>query len=143
MYKLVPLEPTREMWAAAGDAVVALESRHHDAVSEAVYKAMLAAASEVEQEPVAFDKDAALTMAERTFSTKIDEQLAVDIAQYAQRLHALYTATHPVPAVAALVEALERIGRYPRESSDELSTYGLREVARKALAAYRKQEPEQ
>ena len=39
--------------------------------------------------------------------------------------------------VAKLVEALERIGRYPRERSDELSTYGLREIARKALAAYR------
>lgn len=46
-YKLVPINPTREMWAAAGDAVVALKSQHHDAISEAVYKAMLTAAPDV------------------------------------------------------------------------------------------------
>lgn len=53
-YKLVPVKPTREMWAAAGDAVVALNSHHHDAISEAVYKAMLAAAPAVQGEPVAY-----------------------------------------------------------------------------------------
>ena len=50
-YKLVPIEPTREMWAAAGDAVVALNSKHHDAISEAVYNAMLNAAPTVGQAP--------------------------------------------------------------------------------------------
>ena len=49
-YKLVPIEPTREMWAAAGDAVVALNGQHHDSISEAVYKAMLAAAPQQEPE---------------------------------------------------------------------------------------------
>jgi hypothetical protein len=53
-YKLVPVEPTREMWSAAGDAVVALKSQHHDAISEAVYKAMLATAPDVQWEPVAW-----------------------------------------------------------------------------------------
>jgi len=51
-YKLVPLDPTREMWAAAGDAVVALTSQHHDAISEAVYKAMLDAAPKIKQTPI-------------------------------------------------------------------------------------------
>ena len=49
-WKLVPVEPTREMWAAAGDAVQNnpdMRGRinvHHDIVSETVYRAMLAAA---------------------------------------------------------------------------------------------------
>src|SRR5699024_214981 len=51
-YKLVPLDPTREMWAAAGDAVVALTSQHHDAIREAVYKAMLDAAPNIKQTPI-------------------------------------------------------------------------------------------
>lgn len=44
----VPVEPTREMWAAAGTAVCNLQRRgvgHHDAISEAVWAAMIAAAS--------------------------------------------------------------------------------------------------
>lgn len=54
-----------------------------------------------EQQPdvaqlVAFCEDAALSIAERTFSTEVDEQLASDIIQYAQRLHSLYTAPQPV-----------------------------------------------
>lgn len=45
--KWMPAEPTREMWAAAGDAVVRLQvdgHHHHDKYSEAVYRAMWAAA---------------------------------------------------------------------------------------------------
>ena len=34
-----------------------------------------------------FDEDEALSLAERTFSTEINEQLASDIIQYASRLH--------------------------------------------------------
>lgn len=44
---LVPREPTREMWAAAGTEVCDLQRRgigHHDLISEAVYSAMLSAA---------------------------------------------------------------------------------------------------
>ena len=47
--KLDPVEPTREMWAASGDAIMALPNAgntHHDQISEAVYRAMLAAAPE-------------------------------------------------------------------------------------------------
>lgn len=45
--KWMSAEPTREMWAAAGDAVVRLQvdgHHHHDKYSEAVYRAMWAAA---------------------------------------------------------------------------------------------------
>lgn len=51
----------------------------------------------VQGEPVAFCEDAALSIAERTFNTEVDEQLASDIIQYAQRLHSLYN-TAPQPA---------------------------------------------
>lgn len=40
---VVPREPTPEMWAASGTAVIKTGPRHHDIVSEAVYQAMLAA----------------------------------------------------------------------------------------------------
>ena len=45
-WQLVPVEPTMEMWAASGDAVVMLNGIgiHHDIVSRVVYDAMLAAA---------------------------------------------------------------------------------------------------
>ena len=39
-----------------------------------------------------FCEDTALALAERTFSTEVDEQLAEDIIQYARRLHSRYTA---------------------------------------------------
>ena len=49
-YKLVPIEPTREMWAAAGNAIGELRRKHgttelhHDILSETVYQAMVEAA---------------------------------------------------------------------------------------------------
>lgn len=43
-YAVVPKEPTREMWAASGDAIVKLGHVHHDAISVACYRAMLSAA---------------------------------------------------------------------------------------------------
>lgn len=58
--------------------------------------ALRARLGEIEgQEPVAFCEDAALSIAERTFSTEVDERLASDFIQYAQRLHSLYTAPQP------------------------------------------------
>lgn len=42
--KTVPVEPTREMWAAMGDAALRLGPVSHDAISEAVWKAALKAA---------------------------------------------------------------------------------------------------
>ena len=62
-----------------------------------------------EGEPVGFCEDTALSLAERTFSTEVDEQLAEDVIQYARRLHNRYTAPQPVPEVAKLVEALEQV----------------------------------
>lgn len=41
---VVPIEPTREMWAAAGDAVVRTGHVHHDVIAGAVWRAMLSAA---------------------------------------------------------------------------------------------------
>jgi len=40
----VPVEPTREMWAAMANAVIGKTSVHHDVVVEAVYRAMVASA---------------------------------------------------------------------------------------------------
>lgn len=45
-FVLVPIEPTREMWAASGDAVNKFGHRlksHHDRYSDAVWKAMVSA----------------------------------------------------------------------------------------------------
>lgn len=41
---VVPAEPTREMWAAMGDALVGYKQRHHDAVAAELYSALLTAA---------------------------------------------------------------------------------------------------
>ncbi|QDZ10565.1 hypothetical protein [Devosia ginsengisoli] len=43
-FAVVPKEPTQEMWAASGDAIVKLGHVHHDAISEACYRSMLSAA---------------------------------------------------------------------------------------------------
>lgn len=40
---VVPVEPTREMWAAGADAVIGYKQRHHDKVVEQIWTAMLAA----------------------------------------------------------------------------------------------------
>jgi hypothetical protein len=47
IYKALPAEPTREMWAAMGNALVALprHEMHHDAIAGAVYRAAFSAAS--------------------------------------------------------------------------------------------------
>lgn len=41
---MVPVEPTREMWAAMGNAIVGYKQRHHDKVAEQIWTAALAAA---------------------------------------------------------------------------------------------------
>lgn len=41
---LVPVEPTREMWAAGANAVIGYKQRHHDKVVADVWSAMLSAA---------------------------------------------------------------------------------------------------
>ena len=42
-FVLVPREPTREMWAAGGTAVVGYKQRYHDKVVEDMWSAMIAA----------------------------------------------------------------------------------------------------
>lgn len=90
--------------------------------------------------PVGFCEDTALSLAERTFSTEVDEQLAEDIIQYARRLHSRYTAPQPNPEVVKLVEALEQVIK-AAPSSGPL-WHGSEQIveARAALAAHRQQE---
>lgn len=52
-------------------------------------------ASAVQGEPIGFCEDTALSLAERTFSSEVDEHLAEDVIRYARRLHTLYTAPQP------------------------------------------------
>lgn len=100
-----------------------------------------------------FCEDAALSLAERTFSTEVDEQLAEDIIQYARRLHSRYTAPQPVPDAVVMqlfAGALEGLLGIVQESTgvtgwhlngdvagwDEFEEV---EIAEEALALYRKQ----
>lgn len=87
-YKLVPVEPTCEMIHAGQMAVSGFP---RDVLER--WQAMLAAAPEVDK--VGFCEDTALSLAERTFSTEVDEQLAEDVIQYARRLHSRYAAPQP------------------------------------------------
>ena len=45
-WKAVPVEPTRIMWAAMGNAAVRAQGYHHDVVCEGVYRDGIAAAPE-------------------------------------------------------------------------------------------------
>jgi hypothetical protein len=40
----MPIEPTREMWAAGANAAISKAGFHHDIVVDAVYRAMVGAA---------------------------------------------------------------------------------------------------
>ncbi len=141
-YKLVPVKPTREMWAAAGDAVVALNSQHHDAISSAVYKAMLAAAPDFDRHVIAeVNED--------------DDGYWADILP-GQSVHLgqpLYGVMQPAPEVAKLVEALEGLLAITDESLG-VSGYHLNgdiakwcefeevAMAEEALVLYRQQKGE-
>lgn len=78
--------PTPEMVEATEDAYMTFGD-----MELAIRMAVLAAPA-VQGEPVTFDEDVALTLAEREFYTEIDERLAADIIRYARKLHTLYTA---------------------------------------------------
>lgn len=97
-YKLVPLKPTREMWAAAGDAVVALNSQHHDAISEAVYKAMLAAAPDFDRHVIA-----EVNADDDGYWADILPDRSVHLCQ------PLYGVMQPAPDVAELLEAVQSL----------------------------------
>lgn len=131
-YKLVPVNPTREMWAAAGDAVVALNSQHHDAISEAVYKAMLAAAPDFDRHVIAeVNED--------------DDGYWADIlpGQYVHLGQPLYGVMQPAPDVSELVTALESIAEYWNgDANDQAMLDALDHAsvtATTALEAYRQQ----
>ena len=70
----------------------------------------------VQGKPVGFCEDTALALAERTFSTEIDEQLGSDIIQYASRLHSRYQQTGS--NVATLVELLAEARYYVISSTE-------------------------
>lgn len=53
----VPVEPTREMWAAGADAVIGDTTVHHDLIVERCWKAMLSAAAPVEGEATGWSFD--------------------------------------------------------------------------------------
>jgi hypothetical protein len=57
-----PVEPTREMWAAMADAVLATRDLHHDAITAAVWSAALAAAP---QQPAPPGREVAVAEAQR------------------------------------------------------------------------------
>ena len=87
-FKLAPIESTREMCLGAGcmdQGCPAHYSDHQPAPEVAKL------VDEPEVGMVGFCEDVALSLAERTFSTEIDEKLAEDVIQYARRLHELYT----------------------------------------------------
>lgn len=123
-------------------------------------------ATNVQGNHVGFCADTALTLAERTFSTKIDEQLAEDVIQFARRQYDLYcemfpnplptelpSEQHSVPNRTVLEEALKEIlypVRYMQERLEEgMQLNGLaavqlandaeylRDIAKRALATYR------
>ena len=58
-----------------------------------------------------FDEDEALSLAERTFSTEINEQLASDIIQYTSRLHSRYLVNQQstTDVVELLAEARDHV----------------------------------
>lgn len=75
---MVPREPTREMWAAMGDAVVGLQARQnhsHDAMAEAVYQAALAAAP-LPPAPLPVGGEAVDALADMQAGHEIDSQAA-------------------------------------------------------------------
>lgn len=157
-YKLVPeKKPLPALFMAT----------YHEAIGwNACVDAMLAAAPNMQEGSVGFCEDTALSLAERTFSTEIDEQLASDIIQYASRLHSRYMANQqptscvgcegaPVPDnspcsvcgqkstsdVSVLIEALEELVDLMEDTrqGEYIPDSFTTQPARIALEAYRKQ----
>ena len=92
-YRLVPLEPTPDMLFAARSALIAWATRSTLDKERAVYKAMLAAAPVVEQEPVAW------LVKERTYCG--DATTDKDAVEYLERCAPGCTTPlylHPQPA---------------------------------------------
>lgn len=98
-YKLMPLEPTREM-LAAGD--YSLEAGCY---ASGIYADMLDAAPDVQGEPVAY----AVFAGNGNIRIWCADPIQVETLrqQYGEELQPLYTAPQPAPDVAGLVDALE------------------------------------
>lgn len=125
-YKLVPVEPTQKMIDAGRTA------RAHPIER---YKAMLAAAPEFDQEPVAWIiNHSDWSSSEPVLKKNIAERYESDQPRCTIPLY-----LHPQksPEVAKLVEALERIKGLDSMAYHSLETAKI--VARNALATYRKQ----
>ena len=72
--------------------------------------------------PVGFCEDTALSLAERTFSSEVDEHLAEDVIQYARRLHDLYASPEPVaPDQQVIADLRARIDAMPADWSHDSS----------------------
>lgn len=69
----------------------------------------------LEVDPVGFCEDTALSLAERTFSSEVDEQLAEDVIQYARRLHDMYAVPQPT-VQGEPVGRVKTVGGYPDET---------------------------
>lgn len=125
-YKLVPVEPTQKMVDAGRTA------RTHPVER---YKAMLAAAPIVEQEPAAWiinhsDWSSSEPVLKKNIAERYElDQLGCTIP--------LYLHPQKSPEVAKLVEALERIKRLDSMAYHCLETAKI--VASNALESYRKQ----
>ena len=159
-YKLVPLEPTPEMVRAAEDAHMPFGDM------ELAIRMAILEAPEVEQEPVAWlcvwpEGGKFVAGSYESAKNYRDGAASVYGEDQAPRIRSLYL--HPQPdlkdayqgaredlsiwkrrALEAekntdqLVEALELIGKYPCTRDEELGYPKCREIARTAIAAYRK-----
>lgn len=118
-YKLAPVEPTLVAWILfdATTDIKYIKMNPADgslAIFDSEEAAMAAkklnygtdyerceyySAPAVQGEPEEFCEDTALSLAERTFSSEVDEQLAEDVIQYARRLHGMYTAPQQVSSI--------------------------------------------
>ena len=151
-YKLVPAEPTDEMVIRGAEDVfdslrqlgveicddTCKATETEQKIAESCFNAMLAAALVVEGQAdhahlrERFDEIEREIMEGKHTASSVFTQM---------RTATLYSAPQPAPDVAALVEALEDIAGTHHHSASAGVYFANR--ARKALAAYRKQEPEQ
>lgn len=135
--KLVPVEPTKEM-IKAGQLAFLTDPLNR---CSSIYKAMLAASPDVDQEPVGIIEHSDYQTAAALLGyAPIRKAVAETKEKSIQGLPVgvkLYL--HPLQAreVDNLVEALERIAKYPSCRDEELSYRSCREIARTALNDYR------
>jgi hypothetical protein len=94
--RMVPVEPTREMWAAGGTAALQTAHQHHDKIVETVWSAMLAAAPSVQP-----DREVIARVQQMIVDCEADPDgplmLAASVAkEHAADLRAILSALQPV-----------------------------------------------